>query len=41
MMAGAVIHHLLLRPQRLQAAQISAYLRRMLRQAGFDLPDHR
>lgn len=37
MMAGGVIHHLLLEPGPLQPAEISRYLRRLLRQAGFAL----
>ena len=37
MMEGAVIQHLLLNPGPAEPAEISAYLRRMLRQAGFRL----
>ncbi|WP_406276362.1 TetR/AcrR family transcriptional regulator [Nocardia sp. NBC_00881] len=45
MLNGAIIHHLLLEPARSQATEglqpsdISAYLRRLLRQAGFIFPD--
>jgi AcrR family transcriptional regulator len=35
MMTGAVIHHLLLEPGPLDPAEITGYLRRLLRQAGF------
>lgn len=37
MMEGAVIQHLLLRPEPPEPAEIGAYLRRLLRQAGFRL----
>lgn len=35
MMTGAVMQHLLLRPEPAEPAEISDYLRRLLRQAGF------
>jgi len=38
MMAGAVIHHLLLEPGQPQPQEITHYLRRLLRQAGLTLP---
>ncbi|HET6710576.1 TetR-like C-terminal domain-containing protein, partial [Amycolatopsis sp.] len=38
MMAGAVIHRLLLEPGRLQPEEITGYLRRLLRQAGLVPP---
>jgi AcrR family transcriptional regulator len=38
MMAGAVIHHLLLEPGQPQPREITDYLRRLLRQAGLTLP---
>lgn len=38
MMAGAVIHHLLLEPGQPQPQEITQYLRRLLRQAGVTLP---
>jgi AcrR family transcriptional regulator len=37
MMEGAVIQYLLLQPEPLDPAEITAYLRRLLRQAGFPL----
>jgi AcrR family transcriptional regulator len=39
MMEGAVIQHLLLAPEQPRAAEITRYLRRLLRQAGLTLPD--
>lgn len=39
MMTGAVIHHLLLEPVRSDAAELTEYLRRLLRQAGFRFAD--
>lgn len=41
MMEGAVVQHLLLRGEPLDAAEITAYLRRVLRQAGFTLREAR
>ena len=38
MMAGAVIHHLLLEPGQPQPQEITHYLRRLLHQAGLTLP---
>jgi AcrR family transcriptional regulator len=38
MMEGAMIQHLLLQPGPLEPAEITSYLRRLLRQAGFALP---
>jgi AcrR family transcriptional regulator len=37
MMEGAVVQHLLLHPGQLDAAETTAYLRRLLRQAGFPI----
>jgi hypothetical protein len=39
MMEGAVIRHLLLDAGQLDPAEITAYLRRLLRQVGFPVPD--
>ncbi|RCV52353.1 TetR/AcrR family transcriptional regulator [Marinitenerispora sediminis] len=38
MMAGAIIHHLLLEPGDPHPEQVTRYLRRLLRQAGLTLP---
>jgi hypothetical protein len=37
MMEGAVVQHLFIRGEPLDATEITAYLRRVLRQAGFSL----
>ncbi|MGK5559320.1 TetR-like C-terminal domain-containing protein, partial [Actinomadura kijaniata] len=38
MMAGAIVHHLLLEPGEPSPEEVSGYLRRLFRQVGFALP---